>query len=73
MKGFKFAGICAGIKKSRTLDLGLIYSEKPVCAAALFTKNQGGCRPCHFRQKNHGKGHAPGNIGQFRQCQLFYR
>ncbi len=40
MKGFKFAGICAGIKKKKTRDLGLIYAEKPASAAALFTRNQ---------------------------------
>lgn len=40
MKGFKFAGIKAGIKKTKLKDLGLIYSEKPCTAAALFTKNK---------------------------------
>ena len=40
MKGFKFAGICAGIKKNGTKDLGLIYCEKPAAAAALFTRNK---------------------------------
>ena len=40
MKGFKFAGICAGIKKNGGKDLGLIYCEKPAAAAALFTRNK---------------------------------
>ncbi len=40
MKGFKFAGICAGIKKKGGKDLGLIYCEKPASAAALFTRNK---------------------------------
>jgi len=40
MKGFKFAGIHAGIKKNNRKDLGLIYCEKPAVAAALFTKNK---------------------------------
>ncbi len=40
MKGFKFAGICAGIKKKGGKDLGLIYCENPAAAAALFTKNK---------------------------------
>lgn len=40
MKGFKFAGICAGIKKNGGKDLGLIYCEKPASAAALFTRNK---------------------------------
>ncbi len=40
MKGFKFAGIHAGIKKNNDKDLGLIYCEQPAAAAALFTKNK---------------------------------
>ncbi|MBU0972356.1 MAG: bifunctional glutamate N-acetyltransferase/amino-acid acetyltransferase ArgJ [Proteobacteria bacterium] len=40
MKGFKFAGICAGIKKNGHKDLGLILCEKPAAAAALFTRNR---------------------------------
>ncbi|MFH2093964.1 MAG: bifunctional glutamate N-acetyltransferase/amino-acid acetyltransferase ArgJ [Pseudomonadota bacterium] len=40
MKGFKFAGIRAGIKKKDQKDLGLIYCETPCTAAALFTKNK---------------------------------
>lgn len=56
MKGFKFAGICAGIKKSRSLDLGLIYSEKPASAAALFTKNQVVAAPVILGRKTMEKG-----------------
>ncbi len=40
MKGFQFAGIRAGIKKKDQKDLGLIYSDIPASAAALFTRNQ---------------------------------
>jgi glutamate N-acetyltransferase / amino-acid N-acetyltransferase len=40
MKGFQFAGICAGIKKNKKADLGLIYCEQPATAAALFTRNK---------------------------------
>lgn len=40
MKGFKFAGIHAGIKKNDKKDLGLIYCEQPATAAALFTRNK---------------------------------
>lgn len=40
MKGFKFAGIHAGIKKNNLKDLGLIYSDTPCTAAALFTRNK---------------------------------
>ena len=56
MKGFKFAGVCAGIKKSRALDLGLIYSETPACAAALFTKNQVVAAPVVLGRKTMEKG-----------------
>lgn len=39
MKGFQYAGISVGIKKNNVKDLGLIYSNFPATAAALFTKN----------------------------------
>ncbi len=38
-KGFKAAGVSAGIKKTTGLDLGLIYSETPATAAGVFTRN----------------------------------
>jgi glutamate N-acetyltransferase/amino-acid N-acetyltransferase len=38
-KGFKAAGIAAGIKKNQKKDLGLIFSEVPANAAAVFTRN----------------------------------
>ena len=40
MKGFKFAGIYAGIKNKVQKDLGLIYCDTPCTATALFTKNK---------------------------------
>ena len=40
MKGFKFKGIAAGIKKDGKKDLGLIFSTRPASAAALFTENR---------------------------------
>ncbi|MBF0376238.1 MAG: bifunctional glutamate N-acetyltransferase/amino-acid acetyltransferase ArgJ [Desulfamplus sp.] len=40
MKGFKFKGIVAGIKKDGKKDLGLIFSTRPASAAALFTENR---------------------------------
>ncbi|MCP3944444.1 MAG: bifunctional glutamate N-acetyltransferase/amino-acid acetyltransferase ArgJ [Desulfobacteraceae bacterium] len=39
MKGFKFAGVHAGIKENGS-DLGMILCEKPATAAALFTRNR---------------------------------
>ncbi|MBF0120369.1 MAG: bifunctional glutamate N-acetyltransferase/amino-acid acetyltransferase ArgJ [Desulfobacterales bacterium] len=38
-KGFKMAGVSAGIKKHVGKDLGLIYSEVCANAAGVFTKN----------------------------------
>lgn len=40
MKGFKFAGIRAGIKKKDQKDLALILCDSPAVAAALFTRNR---------------------------------
>jgi len=56
MEGFKFAGICAGIKKNNARDLGLIYAEKPVSAAALFTQNQVVAAPVILGRKTMEKG-----------------
>ena len=56
MKGFKFSGICAGIKKNKSMDLGLIYSEEPACAAALFTQNQVVAAPVILGRKTMEKG-----------------
>ncbi|MBF0257321.1 MAG: bifunctional glutamate N-acetyltransferase/amino-acid acetyltransferase ArgJ [Desulfamplus sp.] len=40
MKGFKFKGVKAGIKKDGKNDLGIIFSVRPASAAALFTENK---------------------------------
>ena len=38
-KGFAFAATRCGLKRSR-LDLGILVSETPAAAAAVFTTNQ---------------------------------
>ena len=38
-RGFAGGAVAAGLKKSGKLDLGLIYSEGPCVASAVFTKN----------------------------------
>ena len=38
--GFIAGAIPAGLKKNKKKDLGLIFSEVPACAAAVFTTNQ---------------------------------
>ena len=57
-KGFKAAGIHAGIKKQK-LDLGLIVADKPCSVAAVYTTNvvQAGCIKV-------SKAHLENNIGQ---------
>ncbi|MBF0203846.1 MAG: bifunctional glutamate N-acetyltransferase/amino-acid acetyltransferase ArgJ [Desulfamplus sp.] len=40
MKGFKFKGIKANIKKDGKKDLGIIFSTRPASVAALFTENK---------------------------------
>ena len=43
-RGFTFAGHHCGLK-SRELDLGILISEKPAVAAAVFTGNQVAAAP----------------------------
>ena len=38
--GFRAAGIIAGLKKSRTLDMALFFSDSPATLAGTFTTNQ---------------------------------
>ena len=40
VKGFRFAGINCGLKKSNKKDLGLILSDEKCIAHAVFTKNK---------------------------------
>ena len=43
-RGFTFAGMHCGLKKTK-LDLGLLLSEVPATAAAMFTTNQVAAAP----------------------------
>jgi glutamate N-acetyltransferase/amino-acid N-acetyltransferase len=38
-RGFRFAATACGLKKTGALDLGLLISDEPASAAALFTSN----------------------------------
>ena len=40
VRGFRFSGVEAGIKKKGGLDLGLIVADAPVATAAVFTRNR---------------------------------
>jgi glutamate N-acetyltransferase/amino-acid N-acetyltransferase len=44
-RGFRAAGISAGIKPGRKLDLALVVSEMPATAAAVFTLNKAQAAP----------------------------
>ena len=59
-KGFKAAGVKAGIKKSGNLDLALIYTEKEAAVAGTFTKNQVAAAPVYVSKEvvKSGKAHA---------------
>ncbi len=51
VKGFQFAGISSGIKKTGDRDLALIYSEVPAAAAGLFTTNNVKAAPVKLSMK----------------------
>ncbi len=52
-KGFKASGVHCGIRKSKTKkDLGLIYSEKPSVAAAVYTQNKVKGAPIYVTKEN---------------------
>ena len=59
-KGFKAAGVKAGIKKSGNLDLALIYTEKEAAVAGVFTKNAVAAAPVIVSREvvKGGKAHA---------------
>ena len=44
-KGYRAAGVSAGIKANRSLDLALLVSETPADAAAVFTTNRAQAAP----------------------------
>ena len=44
-RGFCAAGVSAGIKANQGLDLALIVSDAPACAAAVFTTNRAQAAP----------------------------
>src|SRR5262245_36575856 len=45
-KGYRFAGIHAGIKPdAKKLDLGLLVSDNPAAAAGVFTQNRVAAAP----------------------------
>src|SRR5215831_8913179 len=52
IQSFKTAAVSAGIKAGGTLDLALIYSERPAITAAVFTQNTFIAAPLILTKKN---------------------
>ena len=48
-KGFKCAGISAGIKSGGAKDMALILSDEPATVAGVFTTNQVCAAPVKIR------------------------
>lgn len=57
-RGFKAAGVHAGIKKNGKEDVGLIYSTVPAAAAAQFTTNQMAAAPVLVSRQAISQGRA---------------
>ncbi len=57
-KGFRAAGVAAGIAKRDRLDLALIASEADCVAAAVFTTNKVKAAPVIYDQRLMAEGHA---------------
>ncbi len=51
VRGFKYAGVTAGLKKSGAPDLGLILADSPVAAAGLFTRNRARAAPVKLSER----------------------
>jgi len=71
-KGFKAAGVHAGIRKNKTKkDLSLIYSEKKAAAAAVYTLNLVKGAPIGVTKKHLSDGYAQAiivNSGNANTC-----
>ena len=57
-RGFQAGATCAGIKKKGGLDLGILFSEAPCVAAALFTTNRIKAAPVVLCQQRLRSGRA---------------
>ncbi len=58
VKGFRFAGVAAGLKKSGAADLGAIVADQVVTAAAVFTRNVVKAAPVVLAAQRVAGGHA---------------
>ncbi len=55
-RGFKAAGVAAGLKKNGRPDLGLIFSEVPAAVAGAFTRNKVQAAPVRFDRQRISSG-----------------
>src|SRR6185436_5945658 len=55
---FRAAGVSAGIKASKALDLALIVSDRPASAAAVFTTNKAQAAPVIVSVEHLAKSHG---------------
>ncbi|HUS64834.1 MAG TPA: bifunctional glutamate N-acetyltransferase/amino-acid acetyltransferase ArgJ [Kofleriaceae bacterium] len=62
VRGFRFAGVAAGIKQKGGPDVGLIVADQPCAAAAVFTRNRVPAAPVVLSRaalkKNKGRARA---------------
>ena len=55
-RGFMASGVSAGIKRSRKPDLALVFSERPVTAAGIFTTNRLQAAPVQISRRRLRRG-----------------
>jgi glutamate N-acetyltransferase / amino-acid N-acetyltransferase len=58
VRGFRFAGVAAGVKANGRPDLGILAAERPVAAAAVFTQNRLRAAPVILSEQRLRKGHC---------------
>ncbi len=57
-RGFRAAGVAAGLKRSGASDLGLLVSERPCAAAGVFTTNRVQAAPVILAKRHLRRGAA---------------
>jgi glutamate N-acetyltransferase/amino-acid N-acetyltransferase len=71
IQGFKASAVAAGLKKDRSLDLALIFSERESAAAGVFTNNKVKAAPVIISREHILKGRARAiiaNAGNANAC-----
>ncbi len=62
VRGFRFAGVAAGIKPSGKKDIGLVVANGPAAAAGAFTQNRLRAAPVDLSATRLKKGRARGAV-----------